>query len=94
MVRQRWHPMTVLIHRDYLNVGASWLELGSDDEAETFVRDSDRPGFGYDTHRVWSDQPTRWRSLEPSVHRRVEVVLARFPALTGDETGKVPHAQW
>lgn len=89
--------MTVLIHRDYLNVGASWLELGSDDEAETFVRDSDRPGFGCETGMVWSEQPARWRSLEPSVRRRVEVVLARFPgfpAIIGGETANVPQAQW
>jgi len=94
-IRERWHPMTVVIHRDSLNVGASWLGLGlgSDDEAGAFVRESNRPGFGYDTHRVWSEQPTRWRSLEPSVRRRVEVVLARFPALTGDETANVPQAQ-
>ncbi|GBD45495.1 hypothetical protein HRbin41_00302 [bacterium HR41] len=176
----RWHPITVLIQREPLNVVASWLALGWDDlgpipreveehlcrrwgidplpeprslvervawrvgflasavldagkrlaardeggivfvrhadlcarpfetfralferldlewneEVEAFVRDSNRPGFGYDTHRVWSEQPTRWRSLEPSVRRRVEVVLARFPALTGDETANVPQAQW
>jgi hypothetical protein len=48
-------------------------------EVEEFLRDSNRPGYSYDTHRVWAEQPYRWRSLAPDVLDRVKETLRPFP---------------
>jgi hypothetical protein len=49
-------------------------------EAETFVRESDVPGQGYELHRVASQQPGKWRArLDRDEARRIARVLSRFP---------------
>jgi hypothetical protein len=45
----------------YAGLGLMWT-----DDADAFVRASDRPGTGYSTSRVAADQPDRWkRRLTP-----------------------------
>lgn len=56
-------------------LGLTWTE-----EAETFVRDSDREGQGYATKRVAGDQPLRWRErLSDDDVEVIRGVLAQFP---------------
>jgi hypothetical protein len=40
----------------YAGLGLTWT-----DEAERFVRESNRPGTGYETARVAAEQPDRWK---------------------------------
>jgi hypothetical protein len=42
--------------RIYTDLGLAWTE-----DAERFVRQSNRPGTGYETARVAADQPDRWK---------------------------------
>jgi hypothetical protein len=50
------------------------------DSARSFVADSNRPGYGYDMHRISAYQPDRWRErLTPAQVDEAMAVLARFP---------------
>ena len=65
-----------------LQLGLTWTE-----QAETFVRESDREGQGYATRRVAGDQPLRWRErLSDEDVDAIHGVLAQFPrsSLTDD----------
>lgn len=42
--------------RIYADLGLTWTE-----DAERFVKESNRPGKGYETARVAADQPDRWK---------------------------------
>lgn len=83
------HGLVVVDHEDVLEapacrladlaatVGLTWT-----DEAEAWVRDRDRPGEGYDIHRVAADERGRWRTRLPEDELRlVADVVRRFPRL-------------
>ena len=56
-------------------LGLTWTE-----QAETFVRDSDREGQGYATKRVAGEQSQRWRQrLSDDDVEVIRGVLAQFP---------------
>lgn len=61
---------TALCHRIGLVFGA---------EARDFLVGSNRPGRGYSTNRVWSEQAVRGNRLEPAEQERVTEMLSRFP---------------
>jgi hypothetical protein len=55
--------------------GLAWSE-----EAEAFVTGSNRPGYGYDVHRITAEQPNRWRErLTASQVDEAMRVLGAFP---------------
>lgn len=57
------------------DVGVEWTPAGSD-----FLRQSDRPGKGFKTHRPTQDMPHRWRdSLDNGEVRRIIATLQAFP---------------
>ena len=63
-----------------LAAAASALRLEWTDEAERFVRASDRPGEGYATTRVASDLPDQWkRRLTSEQVASITSVLHEFP---------------
>jgi hypothetical protein len=43
--------------RLFADLSLTWTE-----EAEAFLSASDRPGSGFETHRVAAEQPERWRT--------------------------------
>jgi hypothetical protein len=48
---------------------------------EDYLRESDRPGEGWSTHRVAADQPDRWRRrLDAGQIREAWSILSRFEA--------------
>jgi hypothetical protein len=56
------------------DLGLEWT-----DEAERFVRESDRPGTGYETARVAAEQPDRWKSrLSPEHLQEIRALLSRI----------------
>jgi Sulfotransferase family len=72
--------------RVYADLGLAWTQ-----EAERFVRDSNRAGTGYETARLAAEQPDRWkRRLSPEQVREIRSLLSRIRAgpgldeLTGD----------
>jgi hypothetical protein len=57
------------------SVGLEWT-----DEAEEFLRESDRGGAGFATNRVTREQPDRWRErLDDDDVRIIHAVLDEFP---------------
>jgi hypothetical protein len=49
-------------------------------EAETFLRDSNRPGTGFHVQRITSELPNRWRDrLSPAETREAQQALSEFP---------------
>lgn len=48
-------------------------------EARSFLLASNRPGRGYSTKRVWSEQTSGGRRLDPAQQERVTEILSRFP---------------
>ena len=60
----------------YAGLGLTWT-----DDADAFLRASDRPGTGYSTARVAADQPHRWkRRLTPEQIRESWSLLSRIRA--------------
>jgi hypothetical protein len=54
------------------------LEWG--DEVESFIEQSNRPGEGYETNRIASDQSGKWRArMTPDDARAAAAVIAQFP---------------
>lgn len=64
------------------------LGLGLGAGARRFLLASNRPGKGYSTNRVWTDQLGRPTRLTPSEQERVTGILARFEAARPSAT---PH---
>lgn len=59
-------------------------ELGLDwtNRAEAFLEDSNRPGTGFDRHRLTAEQPGRWkRSMDADAYRALARVARDFPYL-------------
>jgi hypothetical protein len=57
------------------DAGLEWTE-----ESAQFVRDSNRPGSGYELLRIAEDLPGRWRKrLSPADARAATDVLAQYP---------------
>ncbi len=54
------------------------LELEWTSAVERFIRSSNRPGYGYDTHRIWTDPPRRWQDIDRETLGRVRRVLSGF----------------
>jgi hypothetical protein len=64
------------IRRVFADLGLTWT-----DDADAFVRSSDRPGTGYSTSRVAADQPDRWkRRLTPEQIRESWSLLSQIHA--------------
>lgn len=64
---------------------AAALGLTWSPEAEAYVVESDRPGVGYRTERVASEQADRWQErLSPEQLALIDSVLAQFPAPLSD----------
>jgi hypothetical protein len=83
------HPDWVVAHHEELCVDsparlrdlAERLGLTWNDDADRFVRDSDRDGAGFATTRVASEQPDRWRArLSDEDVDAIRTVLHAFPA--------------
>jgi hypothetical protein len=82
------HPEWLVVSHDELcsdapsrlRALAERVGLGWTDEADEFVRASDRSGSGYATNRRTSEQPERWRRrLSPGDVDTIQRVLDRFP---------------
>jgi hypothetical protein len=70
-------PM-VKFRRLYTELGLTWTE-----GAERYLDNNDRPGEGFPTQRVASDQPDAWKTrLTPPQVESVRRVLSRFPLTT------------
>lgn len=92
------HPEWVTVRHEALCVEpvagfarlAAGVGLAWDEEAERFLAASNRPGRGYATQRVWSEQLDGGRGrLSPAARARVLEVLAAFPVAVD---GAVPAA--
>lgn len=60
----------------YAGLGLSWT-----DSAERFVRDSNRPGKGYETARIAADQPDRWKQrLTSEQVQEIKALVSRIRA--------------
>jgi hypothetical protein len=58
----------------FQDLGLAWTA-----EAERFVRESDRPGTGYETVRVAAEQPNRWRRrLSPEQLQEIRALLSQI----------------
>jgi hypothetical protein len=74
------HEQACIDSARHLSATAAALGLTWTDEAEEFVRDSDRPGSGYETNRVASEAPDAWsRRLNARQVETIESVLAQLP---------------
>ena len=64
--------------RLYAQLGLTWTEA-----AEEYLSKNDRPGEGFPTQRVASDQPDAWKTrLSPAQADTLRRVLSRFPLST------------
>ncbi len=62
-------------------LGLEWTE-----QADRFLRDSERSGAGYATNRMTREQPDRWRErLSPGDVDTIRSVLADFPEWTNTD---------
>lgn len=60
------------------NLGLTWSP-----RAESFVRETNRPGQGYEINRVAEEEKEKWRKrLTPSEIEEITAVLERFPMRT------------
>ena len=76
----------VQFQRLYADLGLTWNE-----DAERYLTKNDRPGEGYPTQRVASDQPDAWKSK--LTLRQIDVirrVLAQFPLTTWSDADFAP----
>jgi hypothetical protein len=68
----------VQFRRLYAELGLTWTE-----GAERYLSNNDRPGEGFPTQRVASDQPDAWKArLTPAQVESLRRVLSRFPLTT------------
>ena len=79
--------------RRQMRVEAERLGLVWTSAAEDFLRESNRDGYSYDTHRVAAEQPGRWRErLTADQVAEAIAVLRRFPLhRLFDEVGAPPR---
>ncbi len=86
---ERHSEWVVVLHEDLCaapipRFGALAQELGLPwrNDAERFLRESDRPGDGFAVQRRAGEQPDRWRSrLAPEGVRALATAAAQFPGL-------------
>ncbi|MCA1843698.1 MAG: sulfotransferase [Actinobacteria bacterium] len=92
---RRRHPDWLVVRHELLCAGpepafqrlSARLGLHFTDEAARFLADSNRPGDGYSTHRLWHEQIDGGRSrLTPAERALVTATLAAF-------TGALPPAE-